>query len=305
LRNGGVGYREVVGGAENRQVLPHRADYRPPDFVKWAMPYAVGSVPFLNARPLVARFESLGEDSPVGVVYDWPSRLPSLLESGEADAILVSSLDALTRLDARAAAGVCIGTQGPAQSVRLFSKVPFERIGSLALDASSMTSNALARIVLAERHGIHPSCRPCEPDLQAMLADHDACLLIGDKGLFAEAADLRTLDLGEAWRGLTGLGFVWALWVGGDRLTPELSALLNGAWAWAEGRIEEIADQAAATTGWDRHVCREYLGQVMRYRFDPGLVMGLREFGRLALRHGLVEAARLPELVEAEAPVSV
>ena len=49
--------------------------------------FRVGCVPFVNARPLVAAFDAPNDW--VEVVYDVPSKLPALLDSGEVDAILV------------------------------------------------------------------------------------------------------------------------------------------------------------------------------------------------------------------------
>jgi predicted solute-binding protein len=57
--------------------------------------YVVGCVPYVNAKPLVTFFERLGDQSPVRVLYDVPSRLPALLDSGAAQAALVSSFEAL------------------------------------------------------------------------------------------------------------------------------------------------------------------------------------------------------------------
>ena len=142
------------------------------------------------------------------------SLLPSMLDSGQADAIMVSSIHALVNPGSRVAACLSIGSQDEVLSVRLFSKVPIRQIKSLATDLSSMTSNALARIVLAEQYGVHPVSAPQPPSLDAMLRDHDACLMIGDNGMAAEANGLALLDLGREWRELTGLPFVWALWVG-------------------------------------------------------------------------------------------
>lgn len=148
----------------------------------------------------------------VEVVYDVPSRLPALLDSGEVDAILVSSIEYLRREDLVIAADVGIMSNGPVASVRMLSKVPLEEIRTLALDESSMTSNMLAQIILAEQ-GVRPSLLTMEPDQTAMLAACDACVLIGDKGLEADGTGLVDIDLGAAWTELTGEQFVWALWL--------------------------------------------------------------------------------------------
>ena len=172
--------------------------------------FRVGCVPYVNARPLVACFDQPNEF--VEVVYDVPSRLPALLDSGEVDAILVSSIEYLRREDLVIAADVGIMSNGPVASVRMLSKVPLEEIQTLALDESSMTSNMLAQIILAER-GVRPSLVTMEPDQAAMLAACDACVLIGDKGLEADGTGLVDVDLGAAWTEMTGEPFVWALWL--------------------------------------------------------------------------------------------
>ena len=54
------------------------------------------------------------------------------------------------------------------------------------------------------------------PDLDAMLGQADAALIIGDVALFLdhEAAGVTKIDLGQEWTELTGLPFVYACWTG-------------------------------------------------------------------------------------------
>lgn len=259
--------------------------------------YTVGSVPFVNAKPLVAWFEHLGDASPVKVLYEVPPKLPALLESGAAQAIMVSSIEALSVSGRRFAEGVCIGSRGPAESVRLFSKVAFGHISSLALDQSSMTSNALAQIVLAEAFGAEPLADPKPPNLAAMLDKHDAAILIGDKGMMADGAGLHVLDLGSAWRDLTGLPFVWALWTGGRDLTQEVSGYLNAALEWGIEHLDQIVDRVIAESSWQHEMALRYLSQTMNYRLDAASLEGLQRFGELAERHGLIQKATAPEPV--------
>jgi chorismate dehydratase len=193
--------------------------------------YVLGSVPYLNARPLIRRFEV--EDRGALLRFDAPSRLPAMLDSGQADAVLVSSIEALRTPGRRMASGVCIGSDGPVRSVRLFSRVPLGDIRALALDASSLTSNRLALVLLAELYGARPRAALHSPGLREMLSKADACVLIGDQGMRADGSGLFVLDLGEAWTRLTGLPFVWAAWIGGARLTPVLAGELRAAAEWA------------------------------------------------------------------------
>lgn len=300
--------------------------------------YTVGCVSYVNAIPLVMRFEDGGEQSPVRVIYDVPSRLPALLESGEAQAILVSSVDALRVPGRRMAEGVVIGSDGPVKSVRLFSKVRPSEIKTLALDASSMTSNRLARIILAERYGCDPEVVTLAPDLNAMLAEVDACVLIGDIGMTTDGTGLHVLDLGEEWRKLTHKPFVWAAWIGNEGLTPELAALLMGGAgtmyvgrhledaAW-RGRVakmllrryfrelegverdaveavrERLVERALRhAPNWTAEMVRDYYLSVMVYEMSANVLDGLREFQRRLVANGFTDARHFPALVSPELP---
>lgn len=247
--------------------------------------FTVGCVPYVNAIPLVYPLRQLGGDSPVEVVYDVPSRLPALLESGAVQAVLVSIYDPLTVPGRTLAAGVCIGSDGPVQSVRLFSKKPFERIESLALDASSMTSNALAQIILRESYGATPLAAPAPPDLRTMLEEHDACVLIGDAGMSASGEGLHVADLGEEWKRLTEMPFVWAAWVGSESLDVELSEFLRAAFFDPErfgviSTIDEWVTVAATTSGFSRGRLQDYFANAMRYALDEAAMQGVERFGQ-------------------------
>jgi len=253
------------------------------------VPYTLGSVPYLNAKPLVRWFEEV--PGSVSVVYDVPSRLPRLLEEGEVQAILVSSIEALRRPDLSIADDVAICSEAEVLSVRLFSKNPIAEIRRLALDASSMTSNALARIVLARRYGVEPEYSAEPPELSSMLREHDAALLIGDKGMKAEAGEFVTLDLGAEWRAMTDLPFVWALWVGEPELAGELGELLREARRYGEANLERIAREEAPTVGLPEETCRHYLSEVMSYRFGPAEREGFDRFRQEAEALGLLGAS--------------
>lgn len=263
--------------------------------------FKVGCVPYVNAIPLVNPFEVWRGTAPVEVVYDVPSALPALLEAQEVDAVLVSVIDGLLQPGRTMAAGVCIGSDGPVESVRLFSKVPFDRIRRLALDRSSMTSNALAQIVLADLFRVEPETGIADPQLDVMLADCDACVLIGDAGMTAAAGDLHVLDLGEAWTRSTGMPFVWAAWIGRDDLAPRL--VYHLAYAARDillgdrEAIDSYVRIGSERTGLDPAVVERYYTQTMRYRLDNGMLEGLRGFQRRLLARG-VPATFFPRIVE-------
>lgn len=252
----------------------------------------LGSVPFLNAKPLIHSFVE-GAQPCEELILDQPSRLPLLLERGLVDAILVSSIECFRNPEAVVARGVSISSNGPVKSVRLFSKVPFTEVRTLALDQSSMTSNHLAQILLAELFDVSPRSETCPPNLSDMLADHDACVLIGDNGLLEQDASLHILDLGEAWQNLTGLPFVWAVWLGGAGLTPDIERALVEAKDYGVARIQEIAKDYAHLANLSASQAEHYLTKCIDFEFTSTHENGLLTFGELLVKHEfMVSTAR-------------
>src|SRR6266404_8596497 len=111
------------------------------------MIFRIGSVSYLNAKPLIYGLE---REKGIQVELEVPSRLLGGLRQGRFDVALLPVID-YQRCD-----GLClvpsggIGCDGPTLTVRIFSRRPIEKIKTLACDTDSHTSVALARIVLAE-----------------------------------------------------------------------------------------------------------------------------------------------------------
>ncbi|MBX3118577.1 MAG: menaquinone biosynthesis protein [Fimbriimonadaceae bacterium] len=262
--------------------------------------YTVGCVPYLNAKPLVWAFKHAGESSPVKVLFDVPSKLPKMLDDGTASAILVSSIEALRMPGARITDGVSISSYADVMSVRIFSKVEPQEIKSLALDQSSMTSNALAQIVLAENYDVHPEVEPMPPSLPEMLKKHDAGLLIGDNGMRQPTGEYHIIDLGAEWRALTGLPFVWAVWLGRGGMTGALSGHLFAAMQEGLVRMSEIVPEAAEETSFPLEIAEHYLTNVMDFELGDDHLSGLEAFRQLLMKHKILKASQLPEVITAE-----
>ena len=228
----------------------------------------LGSVPYLNAKPLVRWFSDTpeGHQAGVHVIEAVPSALAKMLEADTVAAALVSSVELFRAPNLTHAPGIGVVADGPVESVRLLSRVPIEEIKTVALDTSSLTSVALLKILLTEQYHLSPSYVAHAPDLDAMLTIADAGLLIGDIGYRAYDSQLHVLDLGAGWKTLTGLPFVYACWVGrAERLSPALVDTLARAKAWGTQHLVEIANAEHAQLGETQARARHYLTEVMRY----------------------------------------
>jgi chorismate dehydratase len=255
-------------------------------------PLRVSAVSFLNARPLVEGLAAQPEL--VALEFDLPAACADRLHAGDVDLGLIPAIEYLHG-DYRLVPDIAIGSDGPIQSVAIFTTVPVERIRRLALDTSSRTSVALTRILCARHWTIAPAMIPAAPDLPRMLADADAALLIGDPALDLDPlpAGVEKLDLGQAWQALTGLPFVYAAWAGRpDGARPAHVAALLAARDRGLARLAEIARDAAGRSGGRQPLLERYLRDNLRYTFGARERAGLERFFALAVEVGAAPATR-------------
>lgn len=166
----------------------------------------VSAVSYLNTLPLVWGFLHGPQQGAVELSFSVPAVCADKLASGDADFGIVPCAE-LPRLNAVPLRDVGIACRGPVRSILLVSKVPPASIRKLAADSSSRTSVRLTRIVLEQKYGCRPEVTRAAPDLDRMLADADAALIIGDPALRLDPSTLpyRSLDLGQEWVEMTDL----------------------------------------------------------------------------------------------------
>ncbi|HKY21950.1 MAG TPA: menaquinone biosynthesis protein [Vicinamibacterales bacterium] len=257
----------------------------------------LGAVSYLNTRPLVYGLER--ETDRFSLRFDVPAQCAALLHADEVDLGLIPSIEYIGH-GYRIVPGVSIASDGPVASVAIFSRVPREKIHSIALDTSSRTSQVLLRVLCARWFEIDPRLVNMPPDLPQMLASCDAALLIGDNALFTDhvALGLEKIDLGEEWVRMTRLPFVYAFWagrpgaVGPDDIAALQAARDRGIAATATiGRLSypDSIDKAARA---DRYLCEE-----VKYALGEPEMAGLTRFYELAVAVGVpgVHGSTRPE----------
>ncbi len=250
----------------------------------------IGIVHYVNSRPLSRGLLGGGSG-------DWrceflpPAVIADRLRDGSLDVGLVPSIE-LARIPGLVVVpGLAIAATHEVRSVLLVSQVPVTEIRSVALDENSRTSAALVRILLAERYGIEPLCRPARADLAAMLADADAALLIGDPALAVPREKYVVLDLAGEWLELTGLPFVFAVWAARAEAASRIPAeVFAGSLEAGLAQLDDIVRETAAETGLSEAVLRDYFTRNLSYRMGPAEQAGLAEYLRRAAKAGLAPA---------------
>lgn len=256
--------------------------------------FRIGSVSYLNAKPLIYGLES---DTRVALHLQIPSRLLDGLKERVFDVALLPVIDyqRMEGLRLIPAGGIC--SDGTTLTVRIFSRGPIERIELLACDTDSHTSVALARIVLGELYGVRPEFAPLD-----QVPTAGAKLLIGDKVIAdrPEGFD-HQLDLGEAWKRMTGLPFVFAAWMGRTGVElGELPAILRRAREEGMRNVDRIIQTHAGPHRWPAEAAWKYLTQYLQFAIGPRELEAIRRFHARAAEYGLIESPAKGLVVEGE-----
>src|SRR5271163_2034338 len=216
-----------------------------------------------------------------------PAECADRLADGRADIGIVPSVE-LNRQNLKIIPGTGIACNGPVRSILLISKVPFEEIRTLATDASSRTSVALSRIILAKKYGVEPRLHSERPHLGSMLEHCDAALIIGDAALVLDPADLpfHVLDLGTEWIGMTGLPMVFAVWAARAEVPLQDPAPFRASLRFGMERMEDIVREEHPKLGISEALAREYLTQNIVFELGDREYKGLATFLQYASELG-------------------
>jgi chorismate dehydratase len=244
----------------------------------------VGAVSYLNARPLIHGLDSAGD---LQLILDVPSRLLDGLQRHAFDVALLPVIDYQRQPGLQVLTAGGIGCDGPTLTVRIFSRVPIGRIAAMACDSDSHTSVALARIILAEKFGIQPDFADWSAGQEHPA---EARLLIGDKVVCEEPPGYEhQLDLGQAWHELTGLPFVFAVWMARAGVDlADLPERLERAKLAGMADFERIIRAHAQPRGWPAGIALQYLTYYLKFDVGPRQLAAIRLFHELAAKHGLV-----------------
>jgi len=258
----------------------------------------ISAISYLNTVPLMWDFEHGTGGADYDISYTIPSACARALAAGEADIGIIPAAAYTTIPDLLIIPDVAIAARRAVRSILLVSKMPVEQVRTVALDASSLTSVALVKILFAKWLGGLRSYSAMEPKLDPMLAVCDAALLIGDPALQVDRTRYTTLDLAEEWLARTGRSFVFAFWairkqaVAGrnkERIAETFKKSRDH--GLEPENLETIAQKWAPQLGLTIEEVRTYLVRNIHYYLDPPSLEGLRLFYRYGSEIGALPTA--------------
>jgi chorismate dehydratase len=245
---------------------------------------------YLNSAPLIWSFIHGSRKGTVNLTDPVPSRCAELLAEGAVEAALIPVIEYQRIPGVSIVPDVCVGSTGNVRSVVLVTRLDnLKDVSSVALDESSRTSAALMKIIFLEFLGVEPKWVTSAPNVDLMLKDNDAALIIGDPAMTFARDDLRIVDMASLWREYTGLGFVFAVWAVRNKDSARVAAI-DFAAARDEGleKIEEILSHYELEIPLNRVDLREYLTDDITFHIDPHMKDGMELYFDLAYKHHLI-----------------
>ncbi len=282
--------------------MTHEAAIAAPTSDGQTLPVRLGVIDYLNVVPVYDwLLQRSAESSLPGIetAAGTPAQMNRALLSGVIDISNVSSVAFGEHADEwLLLPHLSVAAHGRVDSVLLFSWHDDWRAlngHSIALTDHSATSVALVKLLAEWRYGIQPRYVTQPSDLDAMLTEHDAALLIGDialrEGYLRRAVAGRgqpfVFDLATEWQAWTGLPFCFSVWAARAKRAGAITAsdvvrLLHASREHGIADMDRLAREAASRLDLPVAVCDRYL-RLLDYDLGPPDIEGLRHFLELAV----------------------
>jgi len=244
----------------------------------------VGAVSYLNTKPLlygIKRSEELMQQ--VELVEAYPAQIAAMLVDETIDMGL-APVAVIRRLkEWHIVSDYCIGADGDVASVCLFSEVLIDKVEKVLLDYQSRTSVMLAKILLKEYWKVQPELIDAGKDFRKHIKGNTAGVIIGDRALEQRKQSAYIYDLGEAWKKLTGLPFVFAAWISNKKLSDVFVDEFN----IANGIGLHNIDAVLKELNYDVFDLHDYYTRYIQYDLDAAKKEGMDLFIKKLEYHNL------------------
>ncbi len=241
-----------------------------------------------------------------------PSQCARELNEGRADLGLIP-IAALTP-ELRIVPGCTIASLERVRSIQLVVKgsAGLASVRSVAADTASRSSVAYAQVLFRHFLRTDPEFRPARADVESMLAEADAALVIGDPALLAlerrgeieaRVGPCAWFDVAAEWRLRTGLPWVAAVWavrpepLGSNTDRQQLVEDLNLSREHGIRHVEELVREWVPRIQLPPETIRTYLTQNIHYSLDARCVEAIGEFRRLAALVGALPELAVPRFL--------
>ena len=240
--------------------------------------YKLAAISYLNSTPFVYGIKQSSLDASLSLHI--PSHCANLLQNKQVDLALVPIAIIPQLKEYHIVSPFCIGSDGPVQTVCLFSDVPLNEIDEILLDYHSKTSIALLKVLCKHYWKIEPNFLESEFDFERKTKYKTASLIIGDKAYEYHQKFEYVYDLSQHWKKFTGLPFVFACWVSTQKLDEKFIRDFSSSLQLGLNNLETSV--AANELNFDTDIDKlDYLTNFISYDLDEGKRKAMKLFFEL------------------------
>lgn len=265
----------------------------------------LGSVPFINVKPLTYALEKQLIKHEFEFVYAPPAELSVMMSERTIDLGLLPVAELLKKPSYRLFPDISISSFGKVDSVTLVSKVPIDNIATVMVDRRSQSSAGLLKVILELFKGLKPEYVKSDV-LSLEFEGFDSIMLIGDAGLrcmYDPPSDMILYDLGELWTDETGLPFVYGIYAVNEGVDLGAGAqILHDSKKAGLTMIDKIVMERRRDIGISVEACKRYLEERIRYDLGDKEVQAINLYATLMRDVGELDRVP-PELNFYESPL--
>jgi chorismate dehydratase len=203
---------------------------------------------------------------------DYPANLVKAIQEDRIDIGLLPVAAILQLDNFHVVSKYCIGALGDVASVCLYCNVPIDKVKKVKLDYQSRTSVLLCKLLLKEFYKRPVEFVAADNDQELLDFNEDsASLIIGDRALRLNGKTIYRYDLAAAWKEMTSLPFVFAVWVSKKNMPAEFIQAFDEAVGLGVNNL----DQVVAEIGLIDIDLETYYKKNISYTFDEQKKQGM------------------------------
>ena len=237
------------------------------------------AVSYQNTLPLREGIARLHDSGVIDLELDRPNSATKRFSRGEFVLGLLPVAAQLAVPEALPFGRYGIVSDGFVGSVGIFSERPLDELSTVYLDHDSRSSVLLARILLHYHWGLTPKLVAAPPGYRERIGRDVGGVIIGDPAIEARERFPFYYDLGQAWKEMTNLPFVYAAWLSAVPLPEDFVRRFDE--AQSEGvaqRLELAIAHQFETPGYN--LVDYFLNQI-HYRLDDAAMEGRKLYLKL------------------------
>ena len=226
----------------------------------------ISVVSYLNTLPFIYGLDVFPTLEEIDLCLSSPVVCAKRLIDKDVDIGLIPIVSIDKVADANIISDYCIGSDGDVDTVCLYSDVPISDVSTILLDYQSNTSIELLKVLLREYWHISPNLVNSQEGFENHISGEIAGLAIGDKAFGLNNRFPYIYDLSYIWKELTGLPFVFAVWVSNKSLPDDFIKIFNMALAYGIHNIKQVVKENS--TFLSNHNLYNYLTNRISYDLD-------------------------------------